>query len=203
MQNPVPDPVTNTIAAMYATHYARMVRMAARLLGAEDRAADAVQDVFRKLLAEPPAYITSGFIWSCLEHRCLDILRMEGRRQRHLKQLRCDVTSDIDAQEAEEAVGRAEATPDPCGRLQRLMQRNKKRLTRRQWQVLTMTGAGKSDEQIARALHIESKTVANHRALGTKAIRDAERERERERGRERERLIRWFRRAAAPAPTTS
>jgi hypothetical protein len=57
-----------------------------------------------------------------------------------------------------------------------------------------MTGAGKSDEQIARALHIESKTVANHRALGTKAIRDAERERERE----RERLIRGS--GALPSP---
>jgi DNA-directed RNA polymerase specialized sigma24 family protein len=195
MEDPVADTCASAIVAIYARDFDRLVRFATKFLGDYDRAFDATHDVFRKLLDKSHTYVTPGLAWSSLEHRCLDILRVEARERIRTERSRCENAWEVETHPDNVTAVQVEAAPDPGVRLQNLLRRHAKRLTRRQWQVLTMTTAGKTDAQIARALQIQAKTVANHRAGAVKVIRDGERE--------RERLIRRFRRAAALAPTTS
>ena len=62
-----------------------LTRYAARLVGDPDRARDVVQDTFVKLLSQPPGALNghlAEWLFTVCRHRCLDVLRKEGRMKR-------------------------------------------------------------------------------------------------------------------------
>ena len=73
------------LARTFAEQQGPLTRYAARLLGDPDRARDAVQDTFVKLMAQSPEAINGHaveWLFTVCRHRALDILRKEGRMKR-------------------------------------------------------------------------------------------------------------------------
>ncbi len=91
-----------------------LIRYAARLIGDPDRARDVVQDTFVKLLTQSPSALNghlAEWLFTVCRHRCLDVLRKEGRMKRFEEGQIERVTADdprpsrgIESAELQEAV---------------------------------------------------------------------------------------------------
>ncbi len=74
---------TGFLERTFAEHHAPLLRYATRLFSGDvDRARDAVQDTFVKLMAQPSAAVAdhaAEWLFTVCRHRALDMLRKEGR----------------------------------------------------------------------------------------------------------------------------
>jgi len=79
------DNAGNFVQTAVAEFQAPLTRYAARLVGDPDRARDVVQDTFVKLLSQQPGALNghlAEWLFTVCRHRCLDVLRKEGRMKR-------------------------------------------------------------------------------------------------------------------------
>ncbi len=76
------------VAALYRSHGHLVWRRARRILGNDDDATDAVQEIFARLWEEPAAFrgesTVSTFLYAVTTNHCLTVLRTRGTRQRIL-----------------------------------------------------------------------------------------------------------------------
>jgi RNA polymerase sigma-70 factor (ECF subfamily) len=95
---------------LFLTEYGRMYRAAYILLGDEDEAKDAVQDVFASLWAgTSPLHEESlrAYLLTCVRNRCLNIIARHQTRQEAMKLLTTDtIDSEQHDEEIIEAVNR-------------------------------------------------------------------------------------------------
>ena len=82
---------------LFLSEYSRMFKAAYILLGDEDEAKDAVQDVFAKLWAgiiPLREESTRTFLLTCVRNRCLNIIAQRRRQQETASQLALAVTEE-------------------------------------------------------------------------------------------------------------
>ena len=95
---------------LFHSEYGRMYRLAYILLGDEDEAKDAVQDVFASLWAgTSPLHEESlrAYLLTCVRNRCLNIIARHQTRQEAMKLLTTDtIDSEQHDEEIIEAVNR-------------------------------------------------------------------------------------------------
>ena len=95
---------------LFLTEYGRMYRAAYILLGDEDEAKDAVQDVFASLWAgTSPLHEESlrAYLLTCVRNRCLNIIARHQTRQEAMRLLTTDtIDSEQHDEEIIEAVNR-------------------------------------------------------------------------------------------------
>jgi RNA polymerase sigma-70 factor (ECF subfamily) len=89
--NPDPPPSDRShendafVRSAFERFQAQLLRYATRLLGDPDRARDAVQDTFVRLLAQPPTAVEghlAEWLFTVCRNRVFDINRKEGRMKR-------------------------------------------------------------------------------------------------------------------------
>lgn len=108
------DHAKDFVQTAVAEFQAPLTRYAARLVGDPDRARDVVQDTFVKLLTQPASALTghvAEWLFTVCRHRCLDVLRKEGRMKRFEEgEIECVTTDEprpsrvIESAEIHEAV---------------------------------------------------------------------------------------------------
>lgn len=79
------DNARNFVQEAVVEYQTPLIRYAARLIGDPDRARDVVQDTFVKLLSQTPTALNghlAEWLFTVCRHRCLDVLRKEGRMKR-------------------------------------------------------------------------------------------------------------------------
>lgn len=87
---PAPAEVALDVAALYRTHGHVVWRRARRILGNDEDATDAVQDIFARLWSGPSAFRgmakPSTFLYAVTTNHCLTVLRNRRTRARLLEQ---------------------------------------------------------------------------------------------------------------------
>ena len=83
-----PAEVAFDVAGLYRSHGHLVWRRARRILGSDDDATDAVQDIFARLWADPTSFRgqskATTFLYAVTTNHCLTVLRNRGTRQRIL-----------------------------------------------------------------------------------------------------------------------
>lgn len=150
------------IERLFHTHYAKMYRLARRLLYDEEECRDAVSEVFATLLSGRVALLpeqAEGYLMRSVRNHCLNLLEHKSVRERAVKMLSADAARI----EAEDNDGRLERVMALIDGLRPPLRREIMRL--RFLEEMTY-------EDIARREGVSKVTVYNHLSAAIDSIRE-------------------------------